>query len=104
MFSHDLFDDLGHGLDIGERIQRDRFVQGGEIAFRSAAVLRWSGPSAAGAARIGLVRLRRDVILNSDFVMPRDAQVVFVGEPVLLHRWSVASVTSGEDADSSHEP
>jgi hypothetical protein len=44
------------------------------------------------------------MVLDPHFVPPRDIQVVFVGEASAFAQAEGGSVTSGEDADNSHEP
>src|SRR5271169_2766480 len=80
----DLADDLGHGFEILERIQRQHAVTPSHESRRSATVLRRAGTAAPDAGRVCLSHFRLLAILDANFVAPRNVQVVLVDEPGTL--------------------
>src|SRR3954452_14867765 len=80
-FKHGLFDDVGHGVDVLESIQRTPSIASDVVAGRTATVLRRAGGMAGHAGRIGLTGDRLKPGLEPDLVAPGDVQVVLVGEP-----------------------
>jgi len=77
----DLADDLGHGLEILKRIQRQRPVTRSHESCWSTTVLRRAGTTAADAGRVCLSHFRLLAILDANLVAPRNVQVVLVDEP-----------------------
>ena len=61
-------------------------------------------PSPAVQMGIGLSRLRLQTVLDADLMAPGNVQVVLVDETGAVAERNAASVTSGDDADTSHEP
>src|SRR4051794_17726458 len=80
-FKHGLFDDVGHGVDILESIQRTPSIAPDVVAGRTATVLRRAGFMAGDAGRIGVTGDRLEPLLEPDLMAPGDVQVVLVGEP-----------------------
>jgi len=78
---HDLFDDVGHGVDVLKGIQRTPSVAPDVVAGRTATVLRRAGLMAGDAGRIGLTGDRLEPLLEPDLMAPGIVQVVLVGEP-----------------------
>ena len=80
-FKHDLFDDVGYGVEVLKGIQRTPSVAPDVVAGRTATVLRRAGRMAGDAGRIGLTGDRLEPVLEPDLVAPGDIQVVLVDEP-----------------------
>jgi hypothetical protein len=78
VFQRDLAQNPDHDVQVFDGIERQQVVAAGYEPLWTPAILGWTAAAAPGAAWIELVRLRRQVGLDSDLVSPRDLQVVLV--------------------------
>src|SRR5271157_1881237 len=74
----DLLDNLNHGVQILQRIERKSVVATGHEARRTAAILGWTSAGAPGAEGIGSWNLQRQSVFDADLVPPGDVQVVLI--------------------------
>ena len=80
----DLPENLDHGVQVLERIERKHVVAAGHEALRTAAILGRAGAAAPGADGIGLPSLRLQPVLDADLMAPGNVQVVLIDEPRAL--------------------
>jgi integrase/recombinase XerD len=84
ILQRDLPENLDHGVQVLQRIERKSVVATGHEALRTAAILGWTGAAAPGADWTGFSNLRRQSVFDADLVAPRDVQVVLIDKPRIL--------------------
>ena len=84
VLQRDLLENLDHGVQVLQRIERKPVVATGHEALRTAAILGWTSAAAPGAEGIGLPNLRLQSVLDADLVAPGDVQVVLIDKPRTL--------------------
>ena len=75
----DLLENLDHGVQVLQRIERKSVVATGHEARRTAAILGWTSAAARGAEGIGFSNLQRQSVFDADLA-PGDVQVVLIDE------------------------
>src|SRR5271167_2408832 len=78
VLQRDLLENLDHGVQVLQRIERKSVVATGHEARRTAAILGWTSAAAPRAEGIVISNLQRQSVFDADLVAPGDVQVVLI--------------------------